>query len=116
MVTGLLEIDDLQKIREDDCVLERRRNPDQVQRILVDVDPLRQRCRIVRAQEGAVSVGAETEVSNAHFQLCLADNVGDGSCHTGIDLRGIVGGSVFIIVEVDEEDAGNKRRRRGATC
>ena len=102
--------DCLQEIGEDDGVLERCRYPDQVQRILVDVDALRESSGIVRAQECAVGVCAEAEVANADFERCLSDNVGNGCCDAGIDLCRIVIGRVVIVVEVDEEDAGDQRR------
>lgn len=69
---------DLQKIRENDGILECVRNPDQVQRILVDVDALCKGGGVVGAEEGSVGVGAETKVSNAHFELCSTDDIGDG--------------------------------------
>jgi hypothetical protein len=40
----------------------------------------------------------------------LADNVGNGCGDAWIDLGGVVIGRVIIIVEVDEEDAGDKWR------
>lgn len=97
----------LQEIGEDNGVLECSCNPDQVQRILVDVDALRKGGGIVRAQERAVGVRAKSKVSNADFECCLSDNVGNGCCHTGVDLSGVVIGRVIIVVKVDEEDARN---------
>ena len=108
MEVGSFESRNLQEIREDDGILERRGDPDQVQRILVDVDALRQRGGIVRAQEGAVCVCAETKVSHAHLELGLADNVRDGGCHTRVDLCWIIIGRVVVVVEVDQEDAGDE--------
>ncbi len=100
----------LQKVGENDSVLEGRCHPDQVQWILVDVDALRKSGGIVRAEESTVCVCAQSEVSNADFQRCLSNNVGDGRCNTRIDLCRIVVGCVIIVVEIDEEDAGNERR------
>lgn len=100
-----------QKIREHDCILECCRHPDQVQRVLVDVDAFRESGGVVRAQESTVCVGAEAEVANTNFKRCLSDNVGNGGCHTGVDLCRVVVGRVVVIVEIDEEDAGDKRRR-----
>ena len=97
----------LQKIWEHDCVFECRCHPNQVQRILVDVDALRKSGGIVRAEESTVCVCAQSEISNTNFKRCLSDNVGNGCCDTGIDLCGIVIGCVIIVVEVDEEDARN---------
>lgn len=101
----------LQEVGENDGVLEGRCHPDQVQWILVDVDALRKSGSIVRAEECAVCVCAQSEVSNAHFQRCLSNNVGDSRCDTRIDLCRIVVWCVIIVVEIDEEDAGDERRR-----
>lgn len=101
---------DLQKIGEHDGIFECVRDPDQVQRILVDVDALCECGGIVGAEERAVGVGAEAKVSDTHFELSPADNVGDGGCDTGINLCGVIVGGVVLIVEVDQEDAGNERR------
>ena len=99
--------DDLQEVGEDNGILECCRHPDQVERVLVDVDALGKSGGVVRAQEGAVCVCAQSEVSNTDLKCCLSDNVGNGCCDTGIDLCGIVIGCVIIVVEVDEEDARN---------
>ena len=101
----------LQEIGENDGVLECRCNPDQVQWILVDVNALRKSGGIVRAEESTVCVCAQSEVSNADFQRCLPNNVGNRCCDTRIDLCRVVIGSIIIVVEVDEEDARNERRR-----
>lgn len=101
----------LQEVGENDGVLEGRRHPDQVQWILIYVDALRKSGSIVRAEESAVCVCAQSEVSNAHFKRCLSNNVGDSCCDTRIDLCRIVIGCIIIVVEIDEEDAGYERRR-----
>ena len=101
----------LQEVGENDGVFEGRCHPDQVQWILVDVDALRKSGSIVRTEESAVCVCAQSEVSNAHFKRCLSNNVGDSRCHTRIDLCRIVVWCVIIVVEIDEEDAGDERRR-----
>ena len=106
----------LQEVGEYNSVLEGRCNPNQVQWILVDVDALRKSGGIVRAKESTVCVCAQSEVSNTNFQCRLSNNVGDSGCHTRIDLCRVVVGCVIIVVEVDEEDTGNERRGRGATC
>lgn len=106
----------LQEVGEHDGVFESRCYPYQVQRILIDVDALRKSGGIVRAEESTVCVCAQSEVSNANFQCCLSNNVGDSRCDTRIDLCRIVVGCVIIVVEIDEEDAGDERRGRGATC
>ena len=110
MERGSIDVRNLQEVREDDGILERRGDPNQVQRILVDVDALRQGGGIVRAQKGAVGVCAETEVSHAHLELGLADNVRDGGCHTRVDLCWIIIRRVVVVVEVDQEDAGDEGR------
>lgn len=97
----------LQEVGEHDGVLEGCSHPDQVQRILVDVDALRKGGGIVRAEESTIRVCAESKVSNTDFQCCLSDNIGNGCCNTGIDLCRVVIGRVIIVVKVDEEDARN---------
>lgn len=77
---------------------------------MVDVDAFGERGGVVGAEEGAVGVGAEAEVSDAHFELCPTDDVGDGCRNAGVDLCGIVNGRVVFVEEVDEEDAGDERR------
>ena len=103
-------IECLQEVGEHDGVLEGGCHPDQIQWILVDVDALRKSGGIVRAEESAVCVCAQSEVSNTNFQCCLSNDVGDSRCNTRIDLRRVVIGRVIIVVEVDEEDAGDERR------
>jgi hypothetical protein len=100
----------LQEVGEDDGVLERCSDPDQIQRILVDVDALRKSGGVVRAQESSICVCAESKVSNTNFERCLSDDVGNGCCDAWIDLSGVVIGRVVIVVEVDEEDAGDEWR------
>lgn len=100
----------LQEVGEHDGILESRCHPYQVQWILVDVDALRKSSGIVRAEESTVCVGAKSEVSNTDFKRCLSNNVGDSRCDTRIDLCRVVVGCVIIVVEIDEEDAGDERR------
>lgn len=97
----------LQEVGEHNGVLEGCGNPDQVQRVLVDVDALRESGGIVRAKECAVCVCAESEVTNADLECCLSDNVGNGCCDARVDLCWVVIGRVIIVVKVDEEDAGD---------
>jgi hypothetical protein len=119
-VSGFAELHsfkaDLQKVGEDNGILECCRDPDQVERVLVDVDALGESGGVVRAQESAVCVCAETKVTHADFERCLSNNVGDGCCHAGVYLCRIVVWRVIIVVEVDEEDAGDQRRRGRAAC
>jgi len=99
----------LHEIGEDDGVLEGLRHPDQVQRVLVDVDLLGQGRRVVGAQEAAaVRRDADAEVADPHFELCAADDVGDGGGDARVDLRGRVGRVVGLVVQRDEEDARNE--------
>jgi len=57
----------LQEVGEYNGVFEGRCHPNQVQWILVDVDALRKSGGIVRAEESAVCVCAQSEVSNTDF-------------------------------------------------
>lgn len=78
---------DLQKIREHNCILEGRGNPDQVEWILVDRDNLGQRGGVGVANERAtVRLNADTKVSHTNFQDGGTDNVGHGRHHPGVDL------------------------------
>merc|ERR1719282_780169 len=96
---------DDEQIREDDLVLERLGDPDQVQRILVNADLLREQSGVVGAEEAtAVRVDADAEVADADFEHRLSDNVGDGGCDAGVDLCRVVCGGVVIVVEGYEED------------
>ena len=91
---------DLQEIREDDLVLERLGDPDQVQRVLVDADLLGEQSGVVGAEEAtAVRVDADAEVADADFEHRLSDNVGDSGCDAGIDLCRVVCGCIVVIVE-----------------
>jgi hypothetical protein len=99
----------LQKVREDNGILECCCHPDQVEWVLVDVDALGESGGVVRAQESAVCVCAETKVSDADFERRLADDVGNCRCDTRVYLCRVVVWRVFIVVEVDQEDAGDQR-------
>ena len=80
---------DDEEVGEDDGILESRRYPDQVERVLVHGDALYQGCRIVGTDVvTAVLVDADAKVANAHAELRIADDVCDGSGHTGVDLFG----------------------------
>ena len=100
----------LQKVGEDNGILECCCDPDQVERVLVDVDALGESGGVVGAQESSVCVCAETKVADADFERCLSNNVRNGSCDTGVYLCRVVVWRVIIVVEVDEEDAGDQRR------
>lgn len=102
----------LQQIGEDNAILEGAGNPDQVQRILIDVDLLGESGGIVGAQEvTAVGIDADAEVADAHLEDSATDDVGDSSSDTRVDLRRVVGGSVRLVVHADQEDTGDQRRR-----
>jgi len=88
------------------------RHPDQIQRILIYADLLRQKSGIVRAE--IVSIGsvwgdADAKVADTDFKRGLADNVCNGSSDAGVDLCGRVGWDIVVVVEVYEEDVGYER-------
>lgn len=108
---------DLQEVRKHDAILERLGHPDEVQRVLVDADLLREQRRVVGAQEAAaVRVDADAEVADADLELRGADEVGDGGADARVDLRGVVGGRVGVVEEGDDEDSGDEGRGGGAAC
>ncbi len=99
--------ENVHEIRKNNRVLKGTSDPDQVQRILIDADLAGERAGVVRAQKGApVRVDADAEVADAHFELGAADDVGDGRRHARVDLRRVVGGRVFLVIERYQEDAG----------
>jgi hypothetical protein len=57
----------LQEIGEYNGVLERCCHPDQIQRVLVDIDALSKSSGIVRAQESTVCICAQSKVTNTDF-------------------------------------------------
>lgn len=95
---------DLQQIRENNGVLKRRRNPYQIQRILIDSHNLRQRRRVCVANIRArVRLDADPKVSDSDLHLCSTHDV-CGSCHdTRVDLRGVEYRAVFRVVHRYEE-------------
>lgn len=109
-VFGLSAGQHLHQVWEDDQVLERRANPDQIQWVLVDAHLFREQCCVVRAQviTAAVRVDADAEVAHPHRELSVADDVCNGGGDTGVDLRGGVCGCVGLVVEGYEEDAGDE--------
>lgn len=99
--------ENIHQIRENDRVLERARDPDEVQRVLIDADLAGERAGVVRAQEGAaVRVDADAEVADADFELGAADDGGDGVGDARVDLGGVEGRWVFLVVERYQEYAG----------
>lgn len=97
---------DLQEVGEHNVVFECLGDPDQVQRVSVNGDLLGEQRGVVGAEKAAaIRIDADTEVAHAHFQHRLADDVGDRSCDAGVDLRGVVGRRVVLVVERYEEDA-----------
>lgn len=97
---------DDEQVGEDNGVLERRCNPDQVQRVLVHRYPLHQRRRVVGADVvTTVLVDADAKVADAHGELCVADNVCNGCSDSGVDLLGRIGGRILFIPHGNEEDA-----------
>lgn len=108
-------VGNLQQIRKHHTRLERLRDIDQIQRILIDGNLLREQRRIVRAQEtAAVRVDADAEVADADFEFGFADDIGDGGRDAGVDLRRAVGGRVVLVVEGYEEDSGDEGGGGGA--
>ena len=100
---------DNEQVRENNGILEGSSNPDEVQRVLVNGHVVDERCGIVGADEAtAVSVDADAEVADAHTKLCVADNVGNCGCDTGVDLFRCVGGCELFVPHGDEEDAGDE--------
>lgn len=75
---------------------------------MLDRDLSRQARRIVAAQKRpAVRVDADAEVADAHLEHGGAHDVADGGHDAGVDLRGVEGGRVVLVVEADEEDVGD---------
>lgn len=104
-----------QQVGKDDAILERLGDPDQVQRVLVDADLLGEQRGVVGAEEAAaVWVHTDAEVADADLELRGADEVGNGRAHARVDLRRVVGRRVGLVVEADDEDAGDERGGGGA--
>ena len=97
---------DNEEVGEDDGVLERCCYPHEVEWILVDREIVHERSCVVRADVAtAVPVDADAEVSDAHTELRIANDVRDSLCDARVDLVGRVGGCVLFVPERDEEDA-----------
>ena len=110
---GQQEGSDLHEVRKHDAVLERLRHPNQIQRILIYADLLRQESGVVRAKVvpiGSIRGDADAKVADTDFEGGLADNVRDRSSDARVDLGGRVGRDVVVVVKVYEEDAGDERR------
>ena len=91
---------DDEQVGEDDGVLEGVGHPDEVQRVLVDVDEVSERGGVVVAEEGAiVGLDAEAEVADADFEVGSPNDVGDGGCYAWLDLCGVEGGRVVLVIE-----------------
>jgi hypothetical protein len=77
---------------------------------LVNVDLLGQCCCIIAAQIPAtVGSDADAKVADSDFQLGVADYVGDCTCDAWVNLDRAVCRSIGLVVETDEENAGNER-------
>lgn len=108
---------DDEEVREHNGVLERRRDPHEVERVLVYRHALHERRRVVRADiVAAVFVDADPEVADAHGELRVADDVPDGLRDARVDLLGGVGRRVLFVPHGDEEDARYQRGGGGAAC
>lgn len=93
------------QIRKNNHILKLARQPDEVERVLVDRHLLRQGGCIVAAEPGAsVRVDADAEVANAGLQVGAADDVGDGSVDVIVDLCCVGHRRVVFVVEGEEED------------
>lgn len=101
---------DDEEVWKDHGVFERVGDPDEVERILVDGDLLGEERGVVGAEE-VVADGvthAETKVSDSDFHACGSHDVLNCGGDTRVDLSGIVGGCVSLVVEGYEEDAGDE--------
>ncbi len=79
---------DLHQIREDNHVLKLARNPNQIQRILIHANLVRQHRRIITAKPcPAIWVNTDTEVAHSSFQGGAADDVGYCGVHAEVGLR-----------------------------
>ena len=100
----------IHQVWEHDSIFERASNPDQVQRVLVDIDLLCKGGCVVRAQVPAsIRSDADSKVSDTDFHACMADNVGDGCYDAWVDLRGVKIGCIVLVVQGDQEDVRNAR-------
>ena len=114
---GRREGGNVHEVREYDTVFERASDPDEIQRILINIHLTRQTARIITAQPGAtVWIDADAEIADASLHGGAADDVGDGGGDAWCDLCGAVDWWVGLVVEGDEEDAGDQRRGGGAAC
>lgn len=108
---------DDEEVGKDDGVLERRRYPYQVQRVLVDAHQV-SKCRGILIAHPSSTVGsyADAKVSHSDIEIGIPNDVCDCSCDSWVDLCGAEDWWIFLVVEGDEVDVGNERRCRGAAC
>lgn len=105
------------QIREHHHILKLARQPDQVQRVLVDRDLLSQGRRVVGTQPGAaVGVDADAKEADARLQVGVAGEAGQVRVGGVVDLCRVGVGCVVIVVEGEEEDVGDERAGGGAAC
>lgn len=79
---------------------------------MVNADLLGQKRGIIAAEKttaATVRRDTDSEITDTDFEFGATDDIRDGGCDTGVDLGGVVGGRVRVVVEVDEEDSGNER-------
>ena len=101
---------DSHQIRKHNHVFELRGQPDQIERILVDRDLVGEGRGIVTAQPGAaVRVHADAEVAHTSLQVGVTGDNGDGRVGIVVDLRGVGNRFIALIVQREEEDAGDER-------
>ena len=91
---------DLHEVWEDYGVLEGTCHPDQIQRVLVHTDQLRQcRCVLVAHEGPTIGLYANAEISNTDFESCLSDDVGDCCADTRVDLSRAESRWIRMVVE-----------------
>ena len=104
------------QVGEHDAVLERTRNPYQIQWILVHRDLGRKCTGIITTQERApVRVHTDAEIADPDFQYGLADDVCYRCGDARIDLGRVESRRVWEVVEGYEENIGYAWRGGGAT-
>lgn len=97
--------ENVHEIWEHDHILELARQPDEVERVLVDAHLLGQGGSVVGAEPGAaVRVDADAKVAHAGLELGVAGDALDLRVGGVVDLSGVGVRRVVVIVEGEEED------------
>lgn len=106
----------LHQVRKHNHVLELGSQPDEIERILVHRDLLGQGRRIVTTKpRAAVRVDADAKVADARLQMGISSNVVEGGVEVVVDLRGVGMRLIGLVVDGEQEDAGDQRRGGRAT-